>query len=935
MKNYIFLRITFLFFFIISIPANAQISLGPLNLINSSFVYYDPTTINVSATPSQSVLLEVGSGNYELYANEQIVMSPGFTVTASANSTGHFVADIVSQLPTPVFFDTDISAVGQYQKMEMGISLPSLESKINTFLDDNTGQYKVASTGYHNAFNDETIINPYDPEHISVNALFYKPGTTTNPTIRYGFFYKEYDRAPLPEGWIETHNPDAYPYSGIDPYEWRVRFSPDELGVWNCMILVYANNQLLPEHYFFQFNVVPSLDPGFVKVADNNQYLQFSNGEQFFPVGDNYAWTEGAGYGNCQSINCVNLEDHKTLPDSYQDNINYINKLTDEANGGGGGNHTRLVFAPWAYEIEFEKLGNYQTRQIEMFELDEYLEYVASKDVYMTIAPLHGAFLYPNGDSLCCLPEYIELFPWNPYNNNHTYHYINDYDPAYDPNVQFKGIDGVNDPLNFFTNPTAKIYFKNKLRYIESRWGYSPHFYGNEIATEIENYDPHFWENPLNAIITQNWIWEMADYLKNDLKSKQLTTLNYGGTPAPINAHPYPAEAYSQIWGNANIDLVTIHNYEDKLGNLRFKSELAQNSLNAFTKPFNINENSGGYYYLVDRCTKRSLHNNVWASAFSGSYSPGLSWEWNTQQHMGDEYKALRNFFTYIDLLNPDGYTPVNSAGIFDSPFEFFTLVKSGGYSDKAYGWVHNRSYNQYTEGNCDFVVDGYNTMQEIIDNNTSLQDIWVSSHTESSYDYFFQIDFQAYPKESLSFVLAGLIPGAEYKIEYYYTSGPLAGHFEPAFDYTFFAYPNGSNFPGVYFIENGPPTGNGYPADWAFLVHLKDDPRSLPLTSGTEVYQDNRLAEMNFDATRTSQYQLDVIPNPNDGNFTISFNSLVDTYSMVSISDLRGNMIYQSEHLIKTGSNQLYFSNNELATGMYFVKLDASDQIFKVVIVK
>ncbi len=952
-------------------------NIGPLNLVNSSFFTYYSAPITV-APPSQPVSLEIGDGNYEIYSNGSVTMLPGFMAKTIPASNGFYVADLGIHLPEPELFGLDLDNVVRYEKMEMGISLPSLETRIHEFLDDMTGQYKVASTGYNTAFGNGTIVNPYDPEHISVEAHFYH-GASTVPIVRNGFFYKEYIRMDVSGPEYYTHDWVAVQTgNGIDEYEWRIRFSPPETGSWKCMILVTVGGELLPEHYFFKFNVVPGTKPGFVEISDNHQYLQFSGPThpQFFPVGNNASWQihQPIDGGYCNSQNCENPFDHRIFPDSYLEIEDYLDKLTYESNGGvGAGNHTRVIFAPWSYEVEFEKLGNYQTRQIEMFELDEHLRAAAAKDVYLSISPLNGLVLTDEWESTwgvnvegnaCCLGEYSDTWAWNPYCNNHTPDFIYSYDPTMDPNSQFKGLENVMTPLDFFTNANAKKWFKNKLRYMDARWGYSPNYYQLEISTEIDKFDTEFWHWPSNNYDIQNWVNEMADYVKNDLKITQLTTVNYGQTPAPLNTYDPPSLSYSTIWNGSDIDLVTLHEYSDVLGNGHVKSDLINNALGSFDKPCLINENDVWRYGPVDKCTPISMHNLLWSSAFSGSYGTGMQWEFRSPFDLADEYKAMRTLFSYIDLTISNGYTPYHTtADLYDyQPIENFFLIKSGGpgnFSNKAYGWIHNRSYNEYTYGDCNqpvyhshyvvgpnppnlvLVTETLTTMQQIMDF-FDFESAFQLHKNEDLYSSYFPTDYQAYPQTASRFALSGLIPNATYTIEYFYTSGPpgIMGTFDPAFNFTFTTYDIGGQ--GVYNIINGPPTGGGlnpltgqpYPPDWAYLVHLSNEPRSYIADQNWKPMKDSLIqnrVELSNQGSNT--LDLSVSPNPNDGSFTISAKTDKRGAYRFVLTDISGSVIQSQIVELIEGVNRISFSNTTLAPGVYLMKVEGYTEVLKIVI--
>ncbi len=74
-------------------------------------------------------------------------------------------------------------------------------------------------------------------------------------------------------------------------------------------------------------------------------------------------------------------------------------------------------------------------------------------------------------------------------------------------------------PKDFFTNAESKAMYKNRLRYLIARWGYSPAIAAWEFFNEIDNavFTPTPHDSVLieHQVITQ-WHDEMSTYLKNN-----------------------------------------------------------------------------------------------------------------------------------------------------------------------------------------------------------------------------------------------------------------------------------------------------------------------------------------------------------------------------------------------------------------------------------
>jgi hypothetical protein len=964
MKKIIFV-ITLLGFFN-SVYNQSPLNLSNITLSNSTFGYFSP--IGIRFAPSGPVNLTVGSGNYDARSTHYVELLPGFVATAPIGATKHFMAEIANQqLDATILEPETLSAVPKYSKVEIGINIPSLDARINAFLDDNTGQYKPGTTGYTTAFNNGTIINPYDPAQISVDAIIFKPSSTNHsPLIRYGFYYDQYERTGTPTtNWAQST-------LGTDEDEWRIRFSPEEIGSYHGFIQVWINGIQLPENFFFSFTVVNGTNPGFVQVASNDQYLQFQNGEQFFPVGSNYAWSWNAfscqnDESTCATINCTGLYDYRILPRQHKLGETFIDRLTDTEPGGigGGGNHSRLIFSPWSFDIEWERLGNYHTRQVEMFELDEYLKYCEQKDVYLSICPFFGGILETGESWECDSPKICSKWQYNPYNINRE---------ISDPNYVHKGIAGLDDKIEYFTNTTARQLAKNKLRYVLSRWGYSTHYVINELYTEIGGFDQGtaYFANQSYDDDAVEFLHDLADYAKNNIKSPQLITgsyLNYENHPFAIET---TSTIQSQFWDSPNIDLASGHEYFDRLDNLGIRADDMNNALNIIDRPCYFNENDQSHFTPLLSCTNKGFHNQLWSSTFSGAFGSGLGWDWkmylidewfnSPQGDIGNEFKAVRDFVENIDLLSASGYEPHHLTGFY--LFDNFYIVKPGGNSNKAYGWFHNRSYNEYTNpGDCGWIDSDesecynapYQDIEELVTNYNYYYIDAITLDTIYNYPYldaYFNPDFTGnyhtffdpYEEdpEAITFIhLSGLDGGTsvQYLIEFYYTSGPLAGTFEDDFDYTF--YPDGSGNATVFGPPTGTPTGLGwdYPGDWAYCVHKINEGRSA-LANAPNMINNSHVASnrepLENDSIESSQRDLlgsGIFPNPNDGSFIIYFNSDFDGKVDISMFDQRGTLVFNTGYHIMSGNNIINFTKPELSSGVYYLVVPGLKNTFKVVI--
>lgn len=278
-----------------------------------------------------------------------------------------------------------------------------------------------------------------------------------------------------------------------------------------------------------------------------------------------------------------------------------------------GANAFRFIVFPWNWEIEFEKIGNYYDRLPNAYEMDQVIEKATELGLRMQIN-MKVQYALEN-------PSYYTMYGWDwDYdkvdmmgccNGNGVYCYRTDL--------------GLNSPLEFFTDDDARTHFKNRLRYMIARWGYSPNIYLWELYSEINGFgggvDPVVYEydnwcqeddaidpthlfctktcdDPTNEtggpdidpencypltsvdvrtteslytsslteaqakIAVREWHHEMADFIKNELHhNRQLLSTNYVPA-APLFGNCGPGTTcFDNSFCSADIDVITWNNY--------------------------------------------------------------------------------------------------------------------------------------------------------------------------------------------------------------------------------------------------------------------------------------------------------------------------------------------------------------------------------------
>lgn len=690
--------VTMLLFMAVSI-IRAQVSVYDCNNIDP-MVTQQQIEANSAEFHKQCILFAgqnysfTGDLNKTVTAEETINFQDGFSAgTFNINGKMHFKID--KEDLDIVAYTSDLNSVLKNDKFELGIKLPeTIGQKIADFISN--GQ-------------SSTNINPYDPEQIDIRADFSTlyQGQWSSPMQSFGFYYEEFARN-TSGGW------DPVPISG---YNFRIRFCPRSIGLWKCKINIFIQGQLAFEANEFQFYTISSSVKDFLRVGDNKRFLRVGE-NPFFPVGMNLP-SQG---------NQSNVYSDVVIPSNIYEP--YYSVLDEYESLGG--NYFRYILSPWNSEIEFEALGNYTNRLSGAWEFDQLLNYLKTKDLRMHFnLSIHAPITQPNTEygnwhwdwSSKDDPEYDHC-PW---------WLGNDLGYCYNSDINY----GVDSPIEFLTDPDSKRYYKNRLRYIISRWGYSSSIGVIELMSEINNIGmgrplvvltdntgmlycgmdngtdnrPYLIETDVPEKVYQ-WQHEMATYIKQELKHiNHPLAVNYTGVPHwdSYTYNPLDEVIPGSIIGNgdhsyfsSSVDVISYNHYGlsvDKYINEQEICYSKEMSTYKFQKPLIYSEIG-----IANCDNDLSWYEDVLMSPFTGSCGSGMPWYYINN---GDEYsnttqrqkawavlRFVKNFFEGIKLDQgpwTPGYAKRN-----DNKAQLLYLKSQGDYK-RVVGVVDNMTVNYYT----------------------------------------------------------------------------------------------------------------------------------------------------------------------------------------------------------------------------------------------
>ncbi len=417
----------------------------------------------------------------------------------------------------------------------------------------------------------------------------------------------------------------------LGTHNFKMRYAPNETGTWSY-ILSAKNTSGTTTQSAATFQCITSLSHGFIKKNATN-YLNFDDGTQYIPVGEDMGW---------QDNNVVT------------DYTNWLGKLSSN-----GGNFIRVWMSDWAFALEWKNGDNgysglEEYKQTSAYYLDWLLNKCGELNVYMMLCLNHHGQV-----STGVNPEWND----NPYNTVNGGPCANTWD--------------------FFTNTTAKDYYKNRQRYIIARYGYSKNIQSWELFNEVD------WTDDFTDKQTDvtSWHNEMSTYIKSKDVYKHLVTTSYAyDTNDP------------DTWQLPNIDFTQTHYYVSAPNLETVLANGAQNYLSSYHKP-TLNGEFGLSGDASDLATLDPngvyIHNSIWGSTLGGAMGCGMTWWWDSYidpQNLYYHYKPLSSFLSTLKLQD-DNYKKVTAtisgggtSDLIVSPGEGFVKASASDFTIDANG---------------------------------------------------------------------------------------------------------------------------------------------------------------------------------------------------------------------------------------------------------
>jgi len=445
--------------------------------------------------------------------------------------------------------------------------------------------------------------NPFDPNQVDVQALVEGPGgTVTNVN---GFFAQDFYRTLGPTG--EAIEPQGRPV-------WKVRFSPCAPGTYRYRLLV-RDTAGRSEWGPAKFEATAPRTRGFLRVSRKDfRYFEFEDGTPFFPIGHNIR-------SPFDTRTDEQFPWRQRWPEGSTAYLRYFKDMSRN-----GENFVEVWSAAWSLGLEWTQtvpsyhgVGQYNLQNA--WEMDQVVEAAERNGIYLNVViNNHGKF------STYVDPEWAQ----NPYN-------------------QAAG-GYLASPDEYFSDPRAIEDFKNLMRYMIARWGYSPHVFAWELWSELnltgsERVNHHGHE-PAEVVA---WHRDIGRWLRGNDPYRHLVTSHVSADYRVQNP---------KIVSLPEMDFAAVdayHSSPDALHIVRLLFETGQFN-NPFKKPVLVTEFGGqaqaqqGYDHIY--CAH---HAALWASTCLPIGGTPLFWWWMLidEDNLYPRYAAINRFMEDEDRRDP------------------------------------------------------------------------------------------------------------------------------------------------------------------------------------------------------------------------------------------------------------------------------------------
>ncbi len=424
-----------------------------------------------------------------------------------------------------------------------------------------------------------TYDNPFEPEEISVEAIVATPSMKTWRVP--GFLYQPFERHLVPDDQDPKVKKEEVTPAG--PPRWQVRLAFTEPGTH--VVRVSARDRtgrVVSEP--LRFEVQPADVPGMVRRHPKDpRYFATDRGETFFPLGANVCWAGPRG------------------------TFDYDDWLSRYARSGC--NLIRVWLSPFwtTFAMNTPESGFDAIDLGNAWRLDHVVQ----------MAEKLGIRIMPCIDSFNILRS--------------TERAHGNYEDA--PYARTRG-GPLRRPLDYFTHPRSLRAYRNRLRYLVARYGYSTSIFAWELWNEVNIIDDY------DSEVVARWHATMARYLRQTDPWHHMVTTSFAG-----------AKGDPAVFALPELDFTQTHTYNNPDLAKTLAEQLRANGLPLADKPHLYGEfgiaGSGDDTAAKDP-TGIHLHNALYASVGLPLAGAPMTWWWDSYVHAKDLYGIFAAFSRWV-----------------------------------------------------------------------------------------------------------------------------------------------------------------------------------------------------------------------------------------------------------------------------------------------
>lgn len=350
---------------------------------------------------------------------------------------------------------------------------------------------------------------------------------------------------------------------------WKARYAPQESGLYQYKIQLTKKGKKKTTSKALNFEVVKSKNPGFLH-AKSDWILEFDNGCPFRGIGENICWESR------------DEDDSKFFKQLHEkaELYNYDYLLTEFAKNGG--NFFRTWMCSWNLPIDYKSSFNN-------------VRYTPSDEYYNPSA-------LARMDYLVELSENLDLYIMLTLGQGG---YL----------TRDRGV--VDNAEDFFVSKKARAWYKNRLRYIVARWGYSTSIAMWEFFNEVDNVQFQNKNNPIDGKVIADWHDEMSTYMKQIDPYRHIVTTSISHRDIEgLNSIKNIDINQKHIYNNTSSIPAEIERYVQEFGKPYIIGE--------FSREWDWSKNFDDFSHEMDVDFKRG----VWYGLFSPTPVTPMSWWW-------------------------------------------------------------------------------------------------------------------------------------------------------------------------------------------------------------------------------------------------------------------------------------------------------------------